>query len=77
MAVMTVSIGSATPLCCYSCCASQERGCVVLGYVMTAASVAASARREKNKKVYGVPMTPQVFFQPLHSHLAYPGFSKQ
>ena len=25
----------------------------------------------------GVPTAPQVFFQPLSSHLAYPGFSKQ
>ena len=29
-------------VCCYSCCARQERGCVVLGYAMAAAS----ARRE-------------------------------
>ena len=27
---------------CYGCCARQERGCVVLGYAMAAAS----ARRE-------------------------------
>ena len=31
---------------CYGCCARQERGCVVLGYAMAAATAAASARRE-------------------------------
>ena len=30
----------------HGCCASQERGCVMLGYAVAAATAAASARRE-------------------------------
>ena len=53
------------------------------GYVMAAAIAAASARREAllwllcqpgDDNVSAVPMAPQAFFQPLNSHLAYPGF---
>ena len=53
------------------------------GYVMASAIPAASARREAllwllcqpgDDNVSAVPMAPQAFFQPLNSHLAYPGF---
>ena len=47
VAIVAVSIGPAMPLCCHSCCASQERGCIMLGYGMAAALAAASARRGK------------------------------
>jgi len=30
----------------HGCCASQERGCVMLGYAMATATAAASARRK-------------------------------
>ena len=57
--------------------------CLRYGYVMAAAMAAASARREAllwllcqpgDDNVSAVPMAPQAFFQPLNSHLAYPGF---
>ena len=47
-------------------------GCVRLCDVMAAAAAAASARREL--KVSAVPTAPCIFFQPLSSCLAYPGF---
>ena len=51
-------------LCCVRLCYDCCFGCCI-------------SQERKKKNVYEVPMTPQVFFQPLHSHLAYPGFSKQ
>ena len=59
---------------CYGCCVIQKRDCALLGYAMAAATAAVSQERIN---VSAVPMAPQVFFQPLGSHLAYPGFSEQ
>ena len=36
-----------------------------------------SCASQERRKVSAVPMAPCVFFQPLSSNLAYPGFSKQ
>ena len=47
----------------YNCCISQERDCV---------TAAVPARRG-----CAVSRVPQVSFQPLRSHLAYPGSSQQ
>ena len=56
------------------------------GYVVAAATAAASVRRElcygshvsqERINVSAVPMVPQVSFQPLSWHLAYPEFSEQ
>ena len=47
VAVVAVSIGPGMSLYFHSCCASQERGCVVLGYGMGDALAAASASRGK------------------------------
>ena len=47
VAVVAVSIGPGMSLYYHSCCASQERGCVVLGYGMGDALAAASASRGK------------------------------
>ena len=58
----------------------------IYGYVMAAATDAALARErlyygchasQEKINVSQVPMAPQVFFQPLSSCLAYPGFSEQ
>ena len=41
-----MAAASARRECCYGCCVSQERGCVVLGYTMATAKATASTRRE-------------------------------
>ena len=60
------------------------------GYAVAATMAAVSARREvvcsyvygccasQNRiNVSAFPMAPRIFFWPLSSHLAYPGFSEQ
>ena len=58
----------------YGCCVSQERVCaVIVCYVCCYGSCAS----QKRINMSAVPIAPHMFFQPLSSHLAYPGFSKQ
>ena len=55
--------------CCYGCCISQERGCVmatITWFILW-----------REETVSSVPTAPHVFFQPLSLSLAYSGFSKQ
>lgn len=52
----------------YGCWDSQEGGSVVLVY--------ATAVSQERINTSTVPIAPGVFFQPLSSRLAYPGFSE-